>query len=114
MALDIEAWRKFIQEHLPTALVVGFAVSGITWGVNEKIQEKQLTFLNGQIASLRQDTINIDQLKTRVKQLEEKLELFEEQRRRKDDMLPSIARFDPKQLYSPSTRVTIVEATNAK
>ena len=114
MALDLEEWRLFIQNHLPTALVVGFAVSGITYAVTDRLQEKQIAFLSMQIQSLRQDTENIEKLKAKVKDLETRVELFEEQRRRKDDLVPSIARFDPKQLYTPSRRAVVVEVVNAK
>ena len=114
MSLDLEDWRKFIQDHLPTALVVGFAASSATYLVVEKLQEKQTTFLNAQIQSLRQDTINIETLKLKVKDLESRIELFEEQRRRKDDLVPSIAKFDPKLLYSPSRNTKLVEVASAK
>ncbi|WP_140637446.1 hypothetical protein [Methylibium rhizosphaerae] len=114
MSLDLEEARLFIQQHLPTALVVGFFVCGTTYVVTDKLQERQMAFLNAQIQSLRQDTENIEKLKTKVKELEARIELFEEQRRRKDELLPSIARFDPKKLYTPSPNATVVELANAK
>jgi Tfp pilus assembly protein PilN len=113
MALDLSDWIEFLQENLPTALVVGFAASSATWIASEKMQEKKIDFLNLQITSLRQDTTNIEQLKAKVKELESRVELFEEQQRRKDDMLPTVARFDPKQFYTPSSNVKFQESKNA-
>ena len=114
MALNLEEWRQFIQTHLPTALVVGFSASGATYVVTERLQEKQIAFLNTQIETLRKDTTSIETLKTKVKDLEGRIELFEEQRKRRDDMLPTIAKFDPKQLFTPSRQVQLVEVASAK
>lgn len=114
MASQLEDVRAFIQAHLPTALVVGFAVAGITYAVTDKLQEKQMAFLNLQIQTLRQETASLEALKVKVKDLEGRIEFFEEQRKRKDDLIPATARFDPKVLYSPSRATKVMEVASAK